>query len=283
MYFTAFPTTTYNNIQVRDISRSASLTKQILRIPTAFHPLELREGQREDLVAKFVYEQESFDWVLWLSNQIVDPYFGWYLTTEQFTNFMIEKYGSIEDGQQRILYWANDWATSETDIPVSYYDALTPNLRKFWGPNYGAENRIISYSRKKLDFTAATNELRKLTVGNTGPFAVNTLCTVFNPDRVGTCEIVSVANSTVMTVKDPLGLWGIGSTIAPRTLFASNTTISNTHVEYAGIDPTEISYYAPVYAWDAAYDENEKNKLIITLDPSYLGKAFLELKSDLNK
>ena len=94
------------------------------------------------------YNDSDADWLIYLTNGIVDPYYGWYLTEDQFDSFIISKYGSLEDPQQRIYYWGTNWTESDFNISVENYQSLPDTLKKYWIPNYGVRSKIISEIEK---------------------------------------------------------------------------------------------------------------------------------------
>lgn len=284
MYFSSFPVITYRNTQVRDITRSVTIPKSIRKIPTAFYPHEVENGQREDLLSKLVYDSEDFDWLIWLTNQIIDPYYGWYLTPEQFQNWMVEKYGSIETAQQKILYWRNNHDLDEFSIsPSNYENVLTENQKRYWEPVFGAGIKISSYRRRPEDWTVSTNEIRKIFVSNSAIFSPADLVSVYDGfDRLGDFEVVSIKDPTTIIVKNPLGEMPDGVTLT-SSVSGSSTSLTGYETIYLGLPVEERAYYSPVYAWDHYYLENEKNKQVLLLDPNYTGQAYLELGKDLNK
>jgi hypothetical protein len=279
MYFSAFPTIVYDNTTVRDLSRSVSLPPSVRRIPTAFQPLEVTEGQREDLIAKFVYDREDFDWLVWLTNQVVDPYYGWYLTQEQFQSWMEDRYGSVDDAQQRILFWRNDWTADEFRMSVSTHDStLTESTKRYYEPVYGQGAQVIGYERKKVDWVVSTNEIRKVTLTDPVSFDEGSLLTFTSGgERVGTAEVRWVSGSDVV-VKDPLG-----ETTGVVDDGTNTGVVDSWETVYLGIPQDERVYYSPVTAWDHHSEENEKNRQLLVLDPGYAGQAWTELRKMLNE
>src|SRR5690606_25669681 len=50
-----------------------------------------------DTIAYKYYNDVTLDWVIFLINQIFDPFFQWPLSYQEFNEFIVKKYGSIEN------------------------------------------------------------------------------------------------------------------------------------------------------------------------------------------
>jgi hypothetical protein len=59
-----------------------------------FTRYEIVGDERPDNIALKVYNDETLDWVVMLSNNILNLYDEWPLTQESFDSYLIEKYGS---------------------------------------------------------------------------------------------------------------------------------------------------------------------------------------------
>jgi len=55
----------------------------------------VKDGERPDVIAYKYYDDPSLDWIILLTNNIVDPLFEWPLDSRSLNRFIIEKYGSI--------------------------------------------------------------------------------------------------------------------------------------------------------------------------------------------
>ena len=94
-YFKNFNTIQYGNNSVVDITERVVVLNNVGKNPYVYYPLDITDGARSDQIADASYNDPYSSWVLYLSNDIVDPYYEWYLTQDQFNNFIITKYGSI--------------------------------------------------------------------------------------------------------------------------------------------------------------------------------------------
>lgn len=195
-YFEKFPTITYANSQVKDITERVIFTDNTLKNPYVFYPYDLDHYERPDQFAYRYYNDQYYTWLLYMTNQITDPYYEWYLTQDQFYSFIEKKYGSLEIAQTKIKYYRNNWATSNT-ISVSYYDALPATLNHYWEEQYGVGGNLIGYSRVKIDTIVNTNNIRVYTVNNNIQFIRDEICDInFDGINTGKGQVVNFVNNT---------------------------------------------------------------------------------------
>ena len=146
-YFDKFPLITYSNNIVVDITKRVTLLDRVSKNPYIFYPFDLSGSERADQFSNRYYDDSYKSWILYLSNNITDPYYEWYLSDDELNNLIEKKYGSIVDAQQKIKYYRNDWENQDP-ISVSAYDSLSENRKKYWNPEYLNGNKIINYVRK---------------------------------------------------------------------------------------------------------------------------------------
>lgn len=311
-YFSNFPIIEYDNVSVRDITRHVALSNNLRRIPYAFYPYELNNEMRSDILSYAYYNDPDTDWLIYLTNGIVDPYYGWYLTNDQFDSYVTTKFGSIEEAQQRVVYWRCNWSNSDFNTSIEYYNSLPEDLKKYWVPNYGAKNKIISYSRRQEDWTTNTNQIWTLDISmdnaNTSFVKEDLVKILVNDNEAGTAECVS-ANSSSMKIQHiyqpniyeiSVSTNGLSDTISiggnsrsftniHTTVYFDDTiqimsrsnnsiiaTASSISSLIANIPLTEQAYWEPVYYYDYEKEINESKKIVLLLDASYLNDAVNE-------
>ena len=118
-YFKNFPIIEYNAKIARNIIARPRLKESILSNPLAFYDYVIEHDMRPDQVAAGYYKDPSLLWLIFLANDIVDPYYEWPLTQEQFRRHLIAKYGSVEEAQSKILHYKHK--TNGTIISTDTY------------------------------------------------------------------------------------------------------------------------------------------------------------------
>jgi hypothetical protein len=81
---------------VKNLFKRVKIREDILKNLAYFTRYQIEGDDRPDNVAFKVYGDETFDWVVLLSNNITNVQTEWTLTQQAFNDFLIKKYGSIE-------------------------------------------------------------------------------------------------------------------------------------------------------------------------------------------
>ena len=128
VYFSYFPKGTHTDKLVTDITRRVDFRKTTLADPYAFQPFQIKGDDRAEDIAFYYYGNVGLTWVVWLSNRIIDPYFEWPMSNENFDRFFIKKYEDLsgETGQQVIEWGLN---TTITDNIIFYRNVDDPTIK----------------------------------------------------------------------------------------------------------------------------------------------------------
>jgi len=105
-YFEQFPIINYDGTNMRDITRRVNFLKRSLANPYVLLPYTIEEGMRPEDVAYYYYGSVEYTWLVYLANNIVDPYHEWPLTQEKFDAYLINKY---KEQSGRTGYDVIDW------------------------------------------------------------------------------------------------------------------------------------------------------------------------------
>lgn len=118
-YFENFPIVEYNGKKVRDITRRNTFVKNVSTNPMLFLPYTVKQNERAEDVAQFYYGSVDYVWLVYMANQIIDPYYEWPMDEETFNNYLIAKYGEVSGqvGDDVV-----DWTKDDTiDDNIIYY------------------------------------------------------------------------------------------------------------------------------------------------------------------
>ena len=83
--------------KVKNLFKRVKIRQDILENIAYFTKYEIKGDSRPDNVAFEIYGDEAFDWLVLLSNNIINVQTEWPLTQNAFNNFLIKKYGSIQN------------------------------------------------------------------------------------------------------------------------------------------------------------------------------------------
>mgnify|MGYP003124609101 FL=1 len=115
-YFSDFPQIEYQAKIARSIMARPRIASSLLSNPAAIYSYTVNNDLRPDQVAHLYYGDSELLWLIFLANNIVDPYYGWPLTQNAFQDFIISKYGTIANAKSTIKhyrYQEKDKATDE--------------------------------------------------------------------------------------------------------------------------------------------------------------------------
>ena len=124
-------------IRVKNLFKRGKLLDDIFQDLTFFTKYQVEGDDRPDNVAFKVYNDSTLDWVVLLSNNIVNIQSEWPLLQNDFDRYLLDKYGTYEK-----LNAAHHYETTEiknvdgatitpagltvaSDYAVTYYDAAT--------------------------------------------------------------------------------------------------------------------------------------------------------------
>jgi hypothetical protein len=81
-------------INLTNIAERAKITARLNQHTRVMYDYVIADEQRPDTVALIAYGDVKYTWLILLMNNIFSLY-DWPLTTREFTDFLISKYGSI--------------------------------------------------------------------------------------------------------------------------------------------------------------------------------------------
>ncbi len=103
-YFRAIPSTSYdiwgteprNYQSVTNIMKRVKFKPEVLEDISEYYPYIVRDGERPDIISYNQYDTVAFAYLIILINDVQDPIFDWPLSTQQFEQFIANKYGSLD-------------------------------------------------------------------------------------------------------------------------------------------------------------------------------------------
>ena len=138
--------------KVKNLFKRGKLKNDIFNDLTFFTKYKVIGDDRPDNVAFDVYDDETLDWVVLLSNNITNIQTEWPLNHQSFYNFLITKYGSEEQ-----IYAVHHYET--TEVKNTAQTIIVPKGLKV-PQNYSIEfydERVGSYTTVSNITTEITN------------------------------------------------------------------------------------------------------------------------------
>jgi hypothetical protein len=118
-YFENFPIITYEGRKVRDITRRASFIGAVKNNPYVYYPYTVKENERAEDIALAYYGSADYIWLVYMANNIIDPYYEWTMSSQTFNDYLVSKY-TEESGRigEDVIDWTKDTSIDEN---ILYY------------------------------------------------------------------------------------------------------------------------------------------------------------------
>jgi hypothetical protein len=224
---------------------------------------------------------------------VVDPYYQWNLNQEDFNNYLVKKYGSIENAQETIVYYRNNWYDDDNVLtPEFYNNTLQETWKQYYAPFYANTNtRILYWKRAELDWTMETNEIWKGTVANNSYVAGDR---VIMGDLTSSPAIIvdtTTFNGTIAAVDDDdIYIQHVTYSTDPANLvsisLANNINvvgIANVELVYRAIPLDEGVFWSQVTAFDIENELNTYNRSVKVLESTQLFNVLSQIDAKLTE
>ena len=126
-----------NYTQVKNFFKKGKIREDLFSDLTVFEKYSIRGDDRPDNVAYEIYGDATLDWVVLLSNNIVNIYNEWPLGQQAFESYVLDKYGTLAKLDEIHHYESNEVKDSSGVIifpkgvrvsaaqSVSYFEPLS--------------------------------------------------------------------------------------------------------------------------------------------------------------
>ena len=126
-----------NYTQVKNFFKKGKIREDLFSDLTVFEKYSIRGDDRPDNVAYEIYGDATLDWVVLLSNNIVNIYNEWPLNQQAFESYVLDKYGTLAKLDEVHHYESNEVKDSSGVIifpkgvrvsvgqSVSYFEPLS--------------------------------------------------------------------------------------------------------------------------------------------------------------
>lgn len=282
-FFKKFNKIYYNDYAVVDITQRTKFLDVIQKNPYLFYPYDLDDYERPDQIADRYYNDSYLSWMIFYSNNIIDPYYQWYLTNNDFNEFLVKKYGTIEKAASKVVHYTNNWFDDPEQISVTTFNELDYVSQRYYQQVYGIRNNVVAYERKKVDNIRNTNKIIKYTANGANFVRDEVVRIVFDINNSGRGQVVS-SNSTVINVQHMMNtvlpnteVVITGSSYIYGTESESNVAFTSANLLAENISNVEARFWAPVTYYDIENEINQKNKSIRVMDRSYAVQVSREL------
>jgi hypothetical protein len=262
-YFRYFPKIEYGGETVTDITRRVKVAEKLQADPYLFLPYTVTSDDRPEDIARLYYGDVNKVWMIYLANNIIDPYTQWPLSNEKFESTIRKKYAhSISFAGDKVNVSSNRITSTmhgfKTTDPVIYTGSLA-----IGGLTSGTTYYVIRVNSNIIKLaTSATNA------------------------RNGTAiNITTTTNSTVThTLSLNVDTFLSSTLIDTNVVYCTKNTDTTIKISYDTyrLGDVTVGDWTPVRVYEYETQLNEDRRTIFLINADYAQRVEKDLKSLLN-
>ena len=278
-------------VEVKNLFKRAKLRTDIDAAITAFNYYKISEGERPDTLAQKIYGDSELDWVILVTNNITNVRDQWPLDGQNFTNYLLSKYGTSDMTEEqkyaeldKVKHYETIEVKDEYDRSLLKKGLIVDKDFKFESTKEIARNTIVSEIELVLPF----------------PISVSAGDVIVQPTATSGGYTFTGGSGTVKTSttnKNTIILNKINGTFIATTngtesgnpLLSNGTIITNSgismnptkiHTTYkTNTSPQTSNPVKGVSYYDYEVKLNEEKRLIKVLKPEYLSVFISDMRS----
>lgn len=296
-YFSKFPILqypvrdgeTFRYVFVANVLRRVTISGDLKNSDGAFVEYSIKDGERPEHIAERVYGDPSFHWLVLMTNDIVDPYHGWYKSGVAMEEYVQKKHAGYS------VYFTNTTDAFLYQSAIASGSTLTQG--SIIAPVIDYSPELCKLIVNKFGFSTGT-----ATIGVSGGTVYTVKIQKTEPSYMAVHHFeipfvggISAAN-TEFTV-DPLSQQNGSYSVVGGVLGSSENEYPNlttvgvgysgsgtvdfweTYIgRYMGVSGAAVTTYA-VSNYTHEYRTNDAKRTIKILHPRYKREALAELES----
>ena len=166
-YFRAIPSTSYdiwgteprNYQSVTNIMKRVKFKPEVLEDISEYYPYIVNDGERPDIISFNQYETVAFAYLITLINDVQDPIFDWPLSTQQFEQFIANKYGSLDSAMTTTK---NYYQIVRAEVPRTETSERVPEVKFIVDETtYNSLDQTLRISQTNYDWEDELNNDKK--------------------------------------------------------------------------------------------------------------------------
>ena len=166
-YFRSIPSTSYdiwgteprNYQSVTNIMKRVKFKPEVLEDISEYYPYIVNDGERPDIISFNQYETVAFAYLITLINDVQDPIFDWPLSTQQFEQFIANKYGSLDSAMTTTK---NYYQIVRAEVPRTETSERVPEVKFIVDETtYNSLDQTLRISQTNYDWEDELNNDKK--------------------------------------------------------------------------------------------------------------------------
>lgn len=258
-YFENLPLISYDGFPARNITSVAAISEATKKQRAVFYDYTLEDFMRPDTLSNLYYDSPDYTYLIYLANDVVDPYYDFNISDSSFEKFIENKYGSAEAARSRIIFWRSNWRSDTREISSAVYELLSAKKKSYYSPVLDVNLRVHSYKRKQKDLQCSSNKITLLNLSSPVIVEVGQV--------ISGAEVIATSGDTI-TVKN---------LTTPITSVEGSTVVSSVDLAVS-ITAEEMEFWEPVDFYTYEYEKNEQKRNLRLIDNEYKTSIERELK-----
>ena len=166
-YFRSIPSTSYDiwGTEPRNYQSVTNIMKRVKFKPEAiediseYYPYIVKDGERPDIISYVQYDTVAFAYLILLINDIQDPIFDWPLSTQQFEQYILNKYGSLDSA---MVTTKNYYQIIRAEVPRTGIAERIPEVKFIVDETtYNALDQTLRTTQTEYDWEDELNNDKK--------------------------------------------------------------------------------------------------------------------------
>lgn len=275
-FFANFDQIAYNGQKCVNLLARPKVLKRVESNPYAYRPYTYKDNDRPDTIARGYYKDPFYAWLVYLSNNTIDPYYDVAMSQDKFQEFIQNKYGSFAAANRKVIAYRVNWDEDPSVIPVNTFDAFPDNIKKYWSPMFDNALHIISYQRANVEWISTTNYYQNVTLSSNSVFAVGDVVSLYQGvNETGSAEVYSVDTGSLILQHVQGNAANLTSIVADS---GNSSSVLNSVTLGYSIPLSELAYWSPWTAYEFESEKDAKNKHVKLLDSAYAVQALVDLQ-----
>lgn len=265
-YFENIPLVSYDGNPAVNITASPNISNQTRNQKEVFYRYSMSEHMRADTLSHLYYDSVNYTWLIYIANDIIDPYYDYHLSDSSFEKYMSDKYGSFEASLSKISYWRTNWRNDTSEISVDAYETLSESKKKYYSPRLNTELNTHSYIRKAKDLYCSSN--------------VTGVIEFDGPVNLEAEEIIVTQNckfSVINSFTNFVNFNNLFGSINPGQII-KNFKVVSVIILSRSIPEDEIQFWEPITFYQDEYEKNEEKMNMVLIDDTYKTTIEREIK-----
>ena len=124
----AYKVDDYNFLKAIDITVVSKIKNYLTDYRgISFSPYVVEDGEKPDFISFEFYDNPGYDWIILLTNNVHSIYDDWPRSSDAFSEYIIEKYGSTTNAMSTVKYYYDAY---DNIIDVQEYTSLSAANRR---------------------------------------------------------------------------------------------------------------------------------------------------------